>query len=67
MDGNIATGRARPADICNAGEETLPPLRADHKTTLSLTRGQALVLVVLPSFGLSAAIWGAVALLAAPR
>jgi hypothetical protein len=67
MDGSITTGRARSADFWNAGEEASPSLRAEHKTTLGLSRGEALVLVVLLSFGLWAAIWGAVALLAAGR
>jgi hypothetical protein len=67
MDGNITTGRARPADFWNAGEEVLPSLGAEHKAGLWLSRGEALVLVVLLSFGFWAAIWGAVALLAAGR
>jgi hypothetical protein len=67
MDGRITTGRARSADFWNAGEEALPSLRAEHKTALRLSRGEALVLVVLLSFGFWAAIWGAVALLAAGR
>jgi hypothetical protein len=67
MDGNITTGRARPADIWNAGEEALPSLRVEDKAALWLSRGEALVLVVLLSFGLWVALWGAVALLAAAR
>jgi hypothetical protein len=67
MDGNITTGRARPADIWNAGEEALPSLRAEQKAALWLSRGEALVLVVLLSFGLWAALWGAVALVAVER
>jgi hypothetical protein len=42
----------------------LPSLRAEHQTPLWLSRGEALVLVLLLSFGLWAAIWGLVALLA---
>jgi hypothetical protein len=64
MDGNITTGRARLADFSNAGDEALPSLRAKHQTPLWLSRGEALVLVLLLSFGLWAAIWGVVALLA---
>jgi len=64
MDGNITRGRARPADFWNAGEEALPSLRAEHKTALWLSRGEALGLVVLLSIGLWAVIWGAVAFLA---
>ena len=67
MDRNIASGRARSADFWNAGEEALPSLRAEHKTAPWPSRGEALVLVVLLSFGFWAAIWGAVALLAAGR
>ena len=66
MHGNITMGRARPADFWNGGE-ALPSLRAEHKTALWLSRGEALVLVVLLSFGFWAAIWGAIALLAAGR
>jgi hypothetical protein len=64
MDGNITTGRTSPADFWNAGDQELPSLRAEHKTPLWLSRGEALVLVLLLSFGLWAAIWGVVALLA---
>ena len=67
MDGNIMMGRARPADFWNAGEEALPSLRAEHKTAPWPSRGEALVLVVLLSVGFWAAIWGAIALLAAGR
>jgi hypothetical protein len=67
MDRYIATERACPADFRNAGEEGLPSLSAEHKAGLWLSRGEALVLVVLLSFGFWAAIWGAVALLAAGR
>ena len=67
MDGNITTGRTSPADFWNAGEEALPSLPAEHKTAFWLSRGEALVLVILLSLGLWAAIWGAVALLAAQR
>jgi hypothetical protein len=45
----------------------LTSLRAEHKTALWLSKGEALVLVVLLSFGFWAVIWGAVALLAAGR
>jgi hypothetical protein len=67
MDGNIMMGRARPADFWNAGEKALPSLRAEHKTAPWPSRGEALVLVVLLSFAFWAAIWGAIALLAAGR
>ena len=45
----------------------MPSLRAEQKDALWLSRGEALVLVVLLSFGLWAALWGAVALVAAER
>jgi hypothetical protein len=64
MDGNITATRARPADFWNAEDEASPSLYAEHKTPLCLSRGEALVLVLLLSFGLWAAIWGGVALLA---
>jgi hypothetical protein len=67
MDGNITRGPARPADFWDAGEEALLSLRAEHKTALGLSKGEALVLVVLLSFGFWAVMWGAVALLAAER
>jgi hypothetical protein len=67
MDGNITMGRARPANFWDAGEEALLSLRAEHKTASWPSRGEALVLVVLLSFGFWAASWGAVALLAAGR
>jgi hypothetical protein len=49
MDRNIAMERAWAADSWNVGEEPSPPL----------------ILVLLLSFGLCAAIWGAVILLLA--
>jgi hypothetical protein len=63
MDKNIGSEGAWPSDFWNAGDQVLPSLRAEHKTPLWLSRGEALVLVLLLSFGLWAAIWGVVALL----
>ena len=45
----------------------MPSLRAEQKAALWLSKGEVLVLVVLLSFGLWAALWGAVALVAAAR
>jgi len=65
MDRNIAPAeRVRPADFWSVGVERSPLSRSEANATLSLSRGEALILVLLLSFGLWAAIWGAIALLA---
>jgi hypothetical protein len=64
MDRNIATDRVCPADFWSVAEEPSPSLRSESKAILWLSRGEALILVLLLSIGLWAAIWGAVALLA---
>lgn len=65
MDRNMTTTeRVRPADFWSVGVELSPPVRSEAKAAFSLSRGEALILVLLLSFGLWAAIWGAVALLA---
>jgi hypothetical protein len=65
MDRYTVTERACPADFWSVGEEPSPLPRSESKAAFWLTRGEALVLVLLLSFGLWAAIWGAVALLGA--
>jgi hypothetical protein len=64
MDRNIATERACPADFWSVGEEPSTSFRSESKAAFSLSRGEALIFVLLLSFGLWAAIWGVVALLA---
>ena len=64
MDRNIATERACPADFWIIGEELSPSSRSERKAAFWLSRGEALILVLLLSLGLWAATWGAVALLA---
>ena len=64
MDGNTATERVCLAESWSVGEE--PPLspRSECKAAVWLSRGEALISVLLLSLGLWAATWGAVALLA---
>jgi hypothetical protein len=64
MDRNIATERACSADFWSVGEQPSTSSRSESKPAFSVSRGEALVLVLLLSFGLWAAIWGVVALLA---
>jgi hypothetical protein len=64
MDRNTATERVYPADFWSVGEEPSPPPRSECKAIVWLSSGEALILVLLLSFGLWAAIWGVVALLA---
>jgi hypothetical protein len=64
MDSNIATERACPAASWSVGEEPSSSPRSECKTAFLLSRGEALILVLLLSLGLWAATWGAVALLA---
>jgi hypothetical protein len=64
MDRFLATERGCPADFWRRKEPWLLP-RSECKAAFWLTRGEALVFVLLLSFGLWAAIWGAVALLGA--
>jgi hypothetical protein len=64
MDWNTATERACPAASWSVGEEPSPSPRSECKAALRLSRGEALILVLLLSLGLWAASWGAVALLA---
>ena len=61
MDGNIGSERAPPSNFWSVAVEPWPSVA---KTILWLSRGEALILVLLLSFGLWAAIWGAIALLA---
>jgi hypothetical protein len=64
MDRNIGSERAWPSDFWSVAVEPSPSVRSEPKAVLWLNRGEALVLVLLLSFGLWAAIWGAIALLA---
>jgi hypothetical protein len=65
MDRNIATTeRVHPAYFWSVGVEPSPSSRSEFKAAFSLSKGEALTVVLLLSFGLWAAIWGAVALLA---
>jgi hypothetical protein len=64
MDRNIAAERAYPAEFRISGEEASPSPRSECRAALRLSRGEALILVLLLSLGLWAATWGAVALLA---
>jgi hypothetical protein len=64
MDRNIATERACPTDFWSVGEEPSTSFRSECRAAFRLSRGEALILVLLPSLGLWGAIWGAVALLA---
>jgi len=61
MDRNIGSERAWPPDFWSVAVEPWPSV---PETILWLSRGEALILVLLLSFGLWAAIWGAIALLA---
>jgi len=68
LDKNIGSSRAWPSDFWSVAVEPTPSVLSEPKAVvLWLSRGEALVLVVLLSFGFWAAIWGAVALLAAGR
>jgi hypothetical protein len=64
MDRNIGSVRACPSDSLSIETEALPSARSESKAVLSLSRSEAMILVLLLSFGLWAGIWGAVALLA---
>jgi len=65
MDSNIATReRGCPVDFWSVGVGPPPPTGSESEAVFSLSRGEALIFVLLLSFGLWAAIWGAVALLA---
>jgi hypothetical protein len=63
MDGDIGSDRAWPPDFWSE-TEPLSSVRPERKAALRLSTGEALILVLLLSFGLWAAIWGAMALLA---
>jgi hypothetical protein len=60
----IGAGRAWPPDFWSVAVEPRSSVRSEPKVVLWLSRGEALILVLLVSFGLWAAIWGAIALLA---
>jgi hypothetical protein len=65
MDSNIAaTERVCLADFWSVGVETSSPSQSEPKAAFSLGRDEALILVLLLSFGLWAVIWSGVALLA---
>jgi hypothetical protein len=59
MDRNIGWERAWPSDdFWSATVEPSPSVRSEPTASLSLSRGEALILVLSLSFGLWAAIWG---------
>jgi hypothetical protein len=60
----IGAERAWPPDCWSVAVEPRPSVRSEPKAVLWLNRGEALILVLLVSFGLWVAIWGAIALLA---
>ena len=62
MDRDIGPERAWPSDLWSVAAEPSPS--APKTTVLWLNRGEALILVLLLSFGLWATIRGAIALLA---
>ena len=61
MNRNIGSEGAWPSDFWSVAQEPSPSVPT---AVLRLSRGEALILVLLLSCGLWAAIWGAVALLA---
>jgi hypothetical protein len=62
--GNTATECACPAYSWSVRKKPSLSLRSERKPGFWLSGGEALLLVLLLSFGLWAVIWGAVALLA---
>ena len=60
---NIASRRVCLADVRSVGAELSPSPRSETKAALGLSQGQALILVLVLSFVLCAAIWVTVALL----
>jgi hypothetical protein len=64
MDRSIGSERAWPSDFWSVAVEPSPSVRSERDAALWLSRGDALMLVLLLSFGLWASIWGAIALLA---
>lgn len=63
MDGNIGSERAPPSNFWSVAVER-PSDQSEPKVVLWLSKGEALILVLLLSFGLWTTIWGAIALLA---
>jgi hypothetical protein len=63
MNRDIAMEYRYPADFWSVRVEPLRS-RSERKPAFWLSSGEALIMVLLVSFGLWAAIWGAVALLA---
>jgi hypothetical protein len=59
MDRNIWSEHAWPSDSWSAAVEPSPSVRSEPTASLSLSRGEALILVLSLSFGLWA-IWGAI-------
>jgi hypothetical protein len=52
------TEHVHPAYFWSVGVEPSPSSRSEFKAAFSLSKGEALTLVLLLSFGLWAAIWG---------
>jgi hypothetical protein len=64
MDRNTTIEPACLGDCWSVGKEPALSPRSEMRAAFRLSRGEALILVLLLSFGLWAATWGAVALLA---
>jgi len=64
MDRSIGSEHASPSDFWSVALESSPSVRSESKAVFRLSRGEALILVLLLSFGFWVAVWGAVALLA---
>ena len=62
MDQKSGSERAWPSDFWSIATEAFPSFRSEREAA-SLSTGEALILVLLLSCGLWAAIWGAIALL----
>jgi hypothetical protein len=58
MNRNIAAERTCPGDFWIIGKEPSTSARSECKAGFRMSRREALILVLLLSFGLWAAIWG---------
>jgi hypothetical protein len=61
MNRDIAMERARPGDFRSVEREPSASSQSERKLAFFLSRSEALIFVLLLSFGLWAAIWGGVA------